>query len=88
LEDSQGNGKDLYFKEFLWKLFLVGFAKPENEREADDRELLGDIPYLNGGLFLPHRIEIDYKDKIQIADEAFESIFALFQSYSWNLDDT
>lgn len=88
LEDSQGNGKDLYFTEFLWKLFFVGFAKPENEREADDRELLGDIPYLNGGLFLPHRIEIDYKNKIQIADEAFESIFKLFQSYSWNLDDT
>lgn len=88
LENSQSNGKDLYFKDFLWTLFFVGFAKPENERNAEDRELLGDVPYLNGGLFLPHRIEIDYKDKIQIADEAFENIFKLFQSYSWNLDDT
>lgn len=88
LENSQSNGKDLYFKEFLWKLFFVGFAKPENERSAEEKELLGDVPYLNGGLFLPHRIEIDYKDKINIADEAFESIFKLFQSYSWNLDDT
>ncbi|MGI8668651.1 MAG: Eco57I restriction-modification methylase domain-containing protein, partial [Aridibacter sp.] len=88
LEDSKANGTDLYFKEFLWKLFFVGFAKPENERNAEDKQLLGDIPYLNGGLFLPHRIEIDYKDKIQISDEAFENIFKLFQSYSWNLDDT
>ncbi|MBA4124823.1 MAG: ATP-binding protein [Acidobacteria bacterium] len=88
LEESQAKEKDSYFKEFLWKLFFVGFAKPENERSAEDKWLLGDIPYLNGGLFLPHRIEIDYKDKIQIADEAFESIFKLFQSYSWNLDDT
>lgn len=88
LEDSKANGTDLYFKEFLWKLFFVGFAKPENERNAEDKQLLGDIPYLNGGLFLPHRIEIDYKDKIQISDEAFGNIFKLFQSYSWNLDDT
>jgi len=88
LEESQAKEKDLYFKKFLWNLFFVGFAKPENERSAEDKRLLGDIPYLNGGLFLPHRIEIDYKDKIQIADEAFESIFKLFQSYSWNLDDT
>ncbi|HXG84215.1 MAG TPA: DNA methyltransferase [Pyrinomonadaceae bacterium] len=72
----------------MWKLFFIGFAKPETERGAEDRELLGDVPYLNGGLFLPHRIEIDYKDKINIADEAFENIFKLFQSYSWNLDDT
>ncbi len=58
LADSKEGGKDLYFKKFLWKLFFVGFAKPENERDAEDKKLLGDIPYLNGGLFLPHRIEI------------------------------
>jgi hypothetical protein len=38
-------------------------------------------------LFLPHRIELDYPN-IEIADVAFENIFALFKRYSWNLDDT
>lgn len=88
LADSKVLGEDLYFKNFLWKLFFVGFAKPEANRSPEDKELLGDVPYLNGGLFLPHRIEIEYKDRIKIADEAFENIFNLFQSYSWNLDDT
>ncbi|HLM62293.1 MAG TPA: DNA methyltransferase [Pyrinomonadaceae bacterium] len=88
LADSKESGEDLYFKNFLWKLFFVGFAKPEATRTTEDKELLGFVPYLNGGLFLPHRIEIEYKDQIKIADEAFENIFNLFQSYSWNLDDT
>lgn len=86
LEDSQAKGANLYFREFLWKLFFVGFAKPVEQREEMDRRILGDVPYLNGGLFLPHRLENDYQ--IQIDDEAFENVFVLFERYSWNLDDT
>lgn len=48
--------------------------------------LVGKVRYLNGGLFLQHRIEQEYK--IDIADEGFERVLDLFARYSWNLDDT
>jgi len=80
-------GSDNYYKRFLNPLFFEGFAKPQEKRSPENRELLGEIVYLNGGLFLPHKIEESHPD-IQIPDKAFRNLFALFESYSWNLDDT
>ncbi|MCP4903074.1 MAG: ATP-binding protein, partial [bacterium] len=87
LEASRAVGEDLYFKRFLQPLFFVGFAKPEAERSDEVRQLLGEIRYLDGSLFLPHRIEID-NPEIRIPDQAFENMLGLFERYSWNLDDT
>jgi hypothetical protein len=84
---SQGAGRDLYYSRFLRLLFFEGFAKPEEERSAEARQLLGDVRYLNGGLFLRHRIEIE-NETIRIPDVAFENLLALFDGYSWSLDDT
>ena len=60
---------------------------PENERNSPLQEVIGQLKYLNGGLFLKHRIEQDYPN-ITIVDTAFEQILSLFSRYSWNLDDT
>ena len=49
--------KDRFFSHFLRDLFFEGFAKPESKRAPIGALPLGDIPYLNGGLFLPHGIE-------------------------------
>lgn len=87
LDQSRKQGRDLYYREFLKVLFFEGFAKPEDQRSAAARKLLGGIKYLNGGLFLPHKVEQDNPD-IRVPDKAFENIFKLFQRYSWNLDDT
>lgn len=94
---SVATKKDRFFSHFLRDLFFEGFAKPEPKRAPIGTLSLGDIPYLNGGLFLPHGIETrlegaafaagPYK-KIRIPDAAFASLFALFQQYSWSLDDT
>ena len=80
-------GENRYYRDFLKPLFFQGFAKPENERGDDINKLLGKIRYLNGGLFLPHSIEERYDD-IQVNDKAFSDLFALFNQYSWNLNDT
>lgn len=80
-------GADQFYRAFLWPLFFEGFAKPENERSAEARKLLGSIKYLNGGLFLHHNVELDNPD-IRIPDRAFENLFGLFERYSWNLNDT
>ncbi len=80
-------GANRYFKDFLKPLFFEGFAKPEEKRSAAARERLGKIRYLNGGLFLPHRVELD-NPALDVPDAAFEAIFALFGRYTWHLDDT
>ena len=92
LAASKKRGPDKFYSIFLKSLFFEGFAKPEPARSPDTRALLGKIRYLNGGLFLPHRVELDHgfpnKPQIKIPDVAFENIFTLFSRYSWNLNDT
>ena len=87
LEESKGRGTDRYYSEFLQSLFFEGFAKPEDKRSASTKKLVGQIKYLDGGLFLPHRIERE-NTKIKVPDKAFENLFNLFDRYTWHLDDT
>ena len=87
LAESRERGANLYYSQFLNLLFFEGFAKPEDERSDVARNMLGQVVYLNGGLFLLHPIEKRWPD-IHIPDEAFENLLALFSRYSWNLDDT
>lgn len=81
-------GKNKYYDVFLKALFFEGFAKEEKSRTAEINKLIGKIKYLNGGLFLQHKIEKKYNGKIKIADKAFENLLELFKAYSWNLNDT
>lgn len=81
-------GTDHYYADFLMLLFFEGFAKPDHARSQEARQRLGVIPYLNGGLFLEHKIEATYRGQIVIPDIAFQNLFALFDGFSWNLDDT
>jgi Eco57I restriction-modification methylase len=87
LAESIEREPGIYYSKFLRLLFFEGFAKPESERDSDVNALLGDIIYLNGGLFLLHPIEERWQS-ISIPDEAFQNIFDLFSSFTWNLDDT
>ena len=87
LNQSKQRGDNRFFSEFLQTLFFEGFAKPEAKRDSQVEALIGRIKYLNGGLFLKHRIEQNYPN-IAITDQGFEQILALFSRYSWNLDDT
>ena len=79
--------KDRYYSGFLCPLFFEGFAKKANERSAAVNQLLGAVPYLNGGLFLRHQIEELHGRSIQIPDTAFEGIFDFFENYQWHLDE-
>lgn len=89
LEHSKKHlGKNKYYEVFLKKLFFEGFAKEEKHRSAETNKLIGKIKYLNGGLFLQHKIERKYHGKIKISDVAFENLLKLFKDYSWNLNDT
>jgi hypothetical protein len=83
-----------FYATFLNALFFEAFAKPELDRSAPARALTGQVPYLNGGLFLHHKLELDAQGEsrvgkdLQVDDVAFEGIFQLFASFTWHLDDT
>ncbi len=89
LEWTQQNvGEDRFFnkfyKGFLVSLFHDGLNAPQHNREFED--IYGRIPYLNGGMFDVHQIEKDYAG-LDIADEAFQSLFDFFDKWHWHLDD-
>lgn len=72
-----------FYKGFLIHLFHDGLNAPRHTREWEIT--YGKIPYLNGGMFDEHELEHEYGD-IDIADEAFEQLFAFFDSWRWHLD--
>ncbi len=82
---GRGNFHDFYRK-FLLVLFHSGLGQQEAQRLPAIRELLGKVPYLNGGLFDEHSLEESNKT-IRIPDEAFERVFEFFEEYDWHLDN-
>ncbi len=72
-----------FYKEFLTRLFADGLNAPQHDRDFVAK--FGRIPYLNGGMFDHHQIERDYAD-IDIADDAFISLFTFFDKWQWHLD--
>lgn len=94
LQESQARGPERFFGEFLNALFFEAFAKPAADRSDLTKTLTGKVPYLNGGLFLHHKLEQDEDHTsrigktLKVADRAFAGIFNLFASFTWHLDDT
>ncbi len=84
---QERKGKFLsFYHYFLLRLFHEGFSQQLEQRKKDLEDLLGKVPYLNGGLFELHELEREYP-KIDIPDEAFEKLFAFFDQYEWHLDN-
>ena len=62
-----------------------GFAEKDRDKQTTD--LLGDVPYLSGSIFQQHQVEEHHGESIQIADAAFEKLFAFFDDFRWHLDE-
>ena len=75
-----------FYRIFLRRLFHEGLGRPKAERSPELTGLLGEVPFLNGGIFDVHDLERDNPD-IRIRDEAFERLFDLFDGYAWHLDE-
>lgn len=71
-----------FYRDFLLALFHEGLGAPVQSVSTEID--LGNIPYLNGGLFDEHDLERSYN--IKIDDDAFESIFNFFDEWEWHLD--
>jgi len=98
LDDCIQYGHNFY-RDFFLPLCFFGFARPWGERKRYGGHFDG-IPYLNGGLFLPHKVEIDHgitpeaveagelSASITIPNEEFRKWLDFFDSYRWTLDET
>ena len=87
VQSRRGSGRfQDFYREFLLRLFREGLGQPESGRDPTLTQLLGQIPFLNGGLFDVHDLERDNPD-ISIPDEAFERVFNFFDAYRWHLDE-
>lgn len=76
-----------FYRHFLIPLFHESLGAPGHKVEdAVVKSLVGDVPYINGGIFAVHEIEKSHVD-IRIPDGAFTAIFDLFDAYQWHLDD-
>ncbi len=86
---QQQDGPDRFqrfYRGFLLRLFHEGLGRPAANRPAELVDLLGKVPYLNGGIFDPHTLEKENPD-VNIPDAAFQQIFKFFDQYQWHLDD-
>ena len=87
VKSRRGSGRfQDFYREFLLRLFHEGLGQPESERDPALAHFLGQIPFLNGGLFDVHDLERD-NPNITIPDEAFERVFSFFDGYLWHLDE-
>lgn len=87
VQEQSGDGRfQQFYRIFLLRLFHEGLGLPEQQRAPDLEELLGQVPFLNGGLFDVHDLERD-NPEISIPDAAFERVFDFFDDYRWHLDE-
>lgn len=86
VQERKGKDKFLtFYRYFLVRLFHEGFAQQPAQRTPDLEELLGKVPYLDGGLFELHELEEKHPD-IDVPDKAFDRLFGFFDQYEWHLD--
>lgn len=87
VQATAGKGKfHSFYRQFLRRLFHEGLGQSKAERNHELSKLIGDVPYLNGGLFSLHEIE-EAHPNLDVPDEAFEQLFKFFDSWDWHLDD-
>lgn len=90
VQSTQGENRfHGFFRDFLLPLFHRGLGSIDGTKQLDEltRTILGDVPYVNGGIFALHELEEKF-DQLDVPDAAFTRIFAFFDSYQWHLDDS
>lgn len=87
VRDLKGKNKFYHFyRDFLLPLFHDGLGSESPiQVDPDMTRIIGDVPYVNGGIFAMH--ELEKNNKITVPDDAFERIFTFFDRYRWHLDE-
>lgn len=76
-----------FYRDVLLPMFFERLGSlRQTQLEPKIEKLLGDIPYINGGIYEPSELEKTHGDSLNVPDQAFEKIFAFFGAFNWHLD--
>ena len=83
-----GKGKFYtFYTDFLLPLFQEAIGSPRWDSLSPElKNLVGRVPYLNGGVFAHHQLEKEHT--IELDDDIFTDIFEIFRRYRWHLDES
>jgi len=87
---QQSKGQDKFYsfyRDLLLPMFfdrLAAFAPKELDPEV--ARIIGDIPYINGGIYEPSPVEKEFGGKLNVPDEVFEIVLGFFGKFNWHLD--
>ena len=87
-EISDEHDLHAYFSDLLLPLFHQGLGTHPSQQTWEDPDvcrIVGQVPYVDGGIFERHDLERDYE--IDIPDSAFELLFDFFDQWRWHLDE-
>lgn len=85
-EARELKGRDAFYRTLLLPMFHHGFGSFEHAYpDAEIAAVLGDVPYVGGGIFEEHAIESGHE--IAVPDAVFDAVFDFFDGFSWHLDD-
>ncbi|RAL68827.1 putative type IIS restriction [Dehalococcoides mccartyi] len=80
-----------YYHNVLEKLFFEVLNTPQEQRKEDILPDADRIPFLNGGLFEPHKVNDFYNGQPQynlvIPDDWFEQFFGILEQYNFTIDE-
>ena len=71
-----------FYHDFLLILLFEGLSNPL--RSSQLSAVIGNVPFLNIDLFKKNQVESN-NYAIQISDTAFEPLFSIFNTYSWQI---
>jgi len=71
-----------FYHDFLLILLFEGLSNPL--RSSQLSAVIGNVPFLNIDLFKKNQVESN-NYAIQISDTAFEPLFTIFNTYSWQI---
>jgi hypothetical protein len=77
--------KDSFYEKWLRAIFFKAFNNRQSEiteLPKDVKDVLGDAPYLNGGLFTENEFD---KLSVKIDDSLFKTIFEFFEKYNFTI---
>ncbi|MFX1253418.1 MAG: Eco57I restriction-modification methylase domain-containing protein [Promethearchaeota archaeon] len=100
LTKFQARRGQTFYRGFLQLLFQ-GLATPRTQRTPQMHQLLGEVPYLGAGLFLPTAEEARFAESLDWPDAVFYQplkysvsskiidipLLNLLKSYNWTLDE-
>jgi len=87
---QQSKGQDKFYsfyRDLLLPMFfdrLAAFAPKKLDPEV--ARIIGDIPYINGGIYEPSPLEKEFGGELNVPDEVFEIVLGFFGKFNWHLD--